>query len=49
MWRGRRDEASESQPTQQEPREHAMMFAFALAIVGVVVLAAMNHAAAHAS
>ena len=35
--------------TQQSPREHAMMFAFALAIIGVVVLAAMNRAAAHAA
>lgn len=33
----------------KSPREHAMMFAFALAIVGVAVLAAMNHAAARAS
>jgi hypothetical protein len=44
-------EASEAEqqraPGSSRRKEHVMMFAFALALIGVVVLKSLEHAASH--
>jgi hypothetical protein len=42
-WRGS-EEVKSSEPAA--PKEHAMMFAFAIALVGIVVLRTLDHLAA---
>jgi hypothetical protein len=44
-WRGS-EEVKSSEPAA--PKEHAMMFAFAIALVGIVVLRTLDHLAAAA-
>ncbi len=43
-----RELETRSRPETRSEKEHAMMFAFALALVGVVVLGSLNLAAARA-